>query len=40
VECAFMSHPEDEALLLRKGFRIKIGKAIGEGIIDFVRHTG
>jgi N-acetylmuramoyl-L-alanine amidase len=40
VECAFMSHPEDEALLLRKGFRIKIGKAIGEGIIDFVQHTG
>ncbi len=40
VECAFMSHPEDEALLLRKSFRRKIAKAISRGIVNFVKKYG
>ena len=40
VECAYMSHPEDEAKLLREGFLRDLGRAIGKGIVDFVSKSG
>jgi len=40
VECAYMSHPEDEALLLKKKFLKKVGCAIGKGIVEFVKDAG
>jgi N-acetylmuramoyl-L-alanine amidase len=36
VECAYMSHPKDEELLLRKKFLSELGGAIGRGIAEYV----
>jgi N-acetylmuramoyl-L-alanine amidase len=35
IEQAFMSHPEDEALLINQAFREKIARAIFEGIEEY-----
>jgi N-acetylmuramoyl-L-alanine amidase len=37
VETAFLSHPEDEMLLLDAGFRKKVAKQIAEGLEEFVK---
>jgi len=37
VETAFLSHPEDEMLLLDDGFRKKVAEQIAKGLEEFVR---
>jgi len=39
VEAAFLSHPEEEALLAQEDFRDKIAEAIFQGLQDFLRET-
>jgi N-acetylmuramoyl-L-alanine amidase len=39
VETAFLSHPEDEMLLLDDGFRKKIASQITAGLEDFMRKN-
>ncbi|MFA5858212.1 MAG: N-acetylmuramoyl-L-alanine amidase [Elusimicrobiota bacterium] len=38
VEAAFLSYPDDEALLAEQGFRKKIGHAVFMGISNFVKN--
>jgi len=40
VECCYMSHPGDEAMLLRDDFLRREGQAIGKGIIEFIKRNG
>lgn len=40
VETAFLSHPEDEMLLLDDGFRKKIAEQIAKGLEEFVKLYG
>ncbi|MCX6355634.1 MAG: N-acetylmuramoyl-L-alanine amidase [Candidatus Aureabacteria bacterium] len=40
VECAYMSHPEDEMLLLKKKYLKRVASAIGKGIMEFVKEAG
>lgn len=37
VECGYLSHPEDEALLLKKNYYREAGRAVGRGIEEFIR---
>ena len=37
VETAFLSHPEDELLLMDDGFRKKVAEQIAKGLEEFVR---
>ncbi|NOX96826.1 MAG: N-acetylmuramoyl-L-alanine amidase [Nitrospirae bacterium] len=37
VEAAFLSHPEDEALLAQKDFQEKVAEAIFQGLKDFLQ---
>jgi len=39
VEAAFLSNPEDEALLAQENFRKKIAEAIFQGLKDFLREA-
>ena len=36
IETAFLSHPEDEMLLLDEGFRKKVAEQIVKGLVEFV----
>ena len=40
VECAYLSHPKDEELLLKKKFLTEMGQAIGRGIVEYVEKEG
>lgn len=37
IEAAFISHPEDEMLLLDKNFRKKIGEAVYNGVEEYIK---
>ncbi len=39
VETAFLSHPEDEMLLMDDGFRKKVAEQIAAGLEEFVRNN-
>jgi N-acetylmuramoyl-L-alanine amidase len=36
VECAYLSHPDDEAMLLQEDSPAALGEAVGRGIIEFI----
>ena len=36
VECGFLSNPEEEGLLLTKSYRVKLAKAIADGVVSYL----
>jgi N-acetylmuramoyl-L-alanine amidase len=40
VECGYMSHPEDEAVMLEGGYPARLGQAIADGVVNCIRERG
>ncbi|MCX6357644.1 MAG: N-acetylmuramoyl-L-alanine amidase [Candidatus Aureabacteria bacterium] len=40
VECGYLSHPGDEAELLKKSSAKRVGRAVGRGVEEYVKRCG